>query len=92
MPVVIAALISLGVMFLISLFSLCVLSSLWTWYITPVFHIAVPELHYLYGLSLIVAYFSSSSAKGKSVSDLLAESLTKSIVILSLGWLVHVIF
>lgn len=38
-------------------------SYLWTWFVTPVFGVAVPALWTLAGLLLIVSYFRSSSAE-----------------------------
>ncbi|HET8688691.1 MAG TPA: hypothetical protein VFM18_18910 [Methanosarcina sp.] len=88
------ALFGLAILIIVSIFNLAVLSYLWQWYITPVFHLPVPELHYLYGLALIVSYFTSAGQKTgeKSMSDIIAESLARGVTILVLGWLVHVMF
>jgi hypothetical protein len=81
-----------GLVFLTTLFTTWVLSNLWAWYITPIFGLAVPQLHLLYGLVLIVAFISHSQNRntGKDVGTLIAESLAKGIVFLFFGWIVHI--
>ena len=77
----------------VSVFNMWVLAMMWVWYITPTFNIAVPALHIIYGLVLIVTFVSGrESAKDKSYTDLIIVGLSHGIVVLALGWFVHVIF
>jgi hypothetical protein len=78
-----------GIVFLTSAFSTWVLSNLWGWYVTPIFGLAVPQLHLLYGLVLVVAFLQHSQPRSNDTSTLIAENIAKGLVFLFFGWAVH---
>jgi hypothetical protein len=87
--------IGAGALFLASVFNMLVLSTLWGWYITPEFNVAVPKLYILYGLVLTASFFTHSNMndlKNTTFSDQLFTALLKGLVLLTLGWMCQAMF
>ena len=76
----------------VSIFRAFVISKMWGWFVTPVFEIKVPDLYLIIGLELIVNLLKYNNTSDKSLAVITVDSITKSSIILFLGWIIWALF
>ena len=83
---------AIGFLFFVALLNTFVMSCLWTWFLTPIFIIAAPSFALLYGFMLTVSYLIPTHKKdinSENIPDVIATSITKALVFLAFGYIIH---
>jgi hypothetical protein len=66
-----------------------VLAILWRWFVVSTFHAAPLSVAQAIGVSLVVSIVIPSYPDKRSSIEILAASVGKTLVLLAIGWVVH---
>jgi hypothetical protein len=66
-----------------------VLAILWRWFVVSAFHVAPLSVAQAIGVSLVVSIVVPGPRDERSAIELLAASVGKALVVLAIGWVVH---
>lgn len=78
----------------LSLLTLLMLSDMWQWFILPATGLKVPQYHIIYGIILIISFFSykENTFGEMKFSELFCTHLSKILITWCFGWIVNSLF